>query len=108
MFEQEDSCGFFKWCNELSVGDGVSVSPYKTNYNMGEKNKSSGDLGNRLACFKCGKEGHWAKDCTMASSNAPAERQRSAPSNLCYKCNKAGHWAKDCSSYQNVNLQRKR
>ncbi|KAB0345811.1 hypothetical protein FD754_022737 [Muntiacus muntjak] len=38
------------------------------------------------ACFKCGKEGHWAKMC-------PNPRPPTRP---CPKCRQRGHWASDC------------
>src|SRR6266478_1288763 len=39
----------------------------------------------KTACFNCGKEGHWTKDC-----NQPKRRPK------CYNCNKEGHFTKDC------------
>ena len=40
------------------------------------------------ACFKCGKEGHWAKTC-------PNPRPHTKP---CPKCRQHRHWASDCPS----------
>ena len=40
------------------------------------------------ACFKCGKEGHWAKMC-------PNPR---LPTRPCPKHRQRGHWASDCPS----------
>lgn len=40
------------------------------------------------ACFKCGKEGHWAKMCPNPK----------APTRPCPRCKQRGHWASDCSS----------
>ncbi|XP_020585338.1 DNA-binding protein HEXBP-like isoform X4 [Phalaenopsis equestris] len=71
------SCGFFKWCNEQGSISSQSV----------DKNSSS--------CFKCGQEGHWAKDCQNQSSNSFISGGKNQPSS-CFKCGKTGHWARDC------------
>ncbi|KAI4347755.1 hypothetical protein L6164_008538 [Bauhinia variegata] len=96
---RESSCGFFKWCNEVAAGFAESGGSYKSSSNMGDKNKPSSDLKSGSACFRCGKDGHWAKDCSITSASyCAAEGKRSASSGSCYKCNKPGHWARDCPS----------
>ncbi|CAK9157271.1 unnamed protein product [Ilex paraguariensis] len=93
-------CGFFKWCNDSTVAANRShaVTTSKLHQNIHETSHK-GYSASGSSCFKCGKDGHWAKDCLMSSSHPPAEMGRiSVSSGTCYKCGKPGHWAKDCSS----------
>lgn len=102
--EGEGSCRFFKWCDELnsisnplpSVAHGFSSNNDNTPSNSGRTRPS-------LCCYKCGMDGHWAKDCTNSSSgligvSGTGQGERSSASNTCFKCGQAGHWAKDCTS----------
>ena len=41
-------------------------------------------------CFKCGKQGHMAKECTEQS-------------NLCFRCGQAGHMSRECPNSQAPN-----
>ena len=67
------------------------------------------------ACQRCGKMGHWAKECPNrkqekksgeASSGhgddgkrrgkASSEKKKKVDPNACRRCGKMGHWAKEC------------
>jgi hypothetical protein len=50
--------------------------------------KNSNNTNNR--CFKCEKEGHFAKDCKL--------KQVEEYNNSCFKCGKYGHFANKCWS----------
>ncbi|KAJ8747803.1 hypothetical protein K2173_006970 [Erythroxylum novogranatense] len=91
---QASACGFFKWCNgnTVPVGLPANVSNCNVYNNMNDLSVKSGS-----SCFKCGKEGHWAKDCSFSQSPAEYGGSSGLSVSSCFKCGKAGHWAKDCS-----------
>ncbi|KAI0498715.1 hypothetical protein KFK09_019605 [Dendrobium nobile] len=97
------SCGFFKWCNEQgSVPRQSSFSQQLKGSSNISNCWSSADKSNS-SCFKCGQEGHWAKDCQNQSSNPfVSEGKIQLSSGSCFKCGKAGHWARDCPAQSNV------
>ncbi|MCI55742.1 gag polyprotein, partial [Trifolium medium] len=41
--------------------------------------------GEKLTCFKCGKEGHYANKCGALKEGT-----------ICYNCQELGHYARDC------------
>ncbi|XP_051829817.1 endogenous retrovirus group K member 8 Gag polyprotein-like [Antechinus flavipes] len=51
-------------------------------------------------CFKCGMEGHFAKQCPANLAANPA--RRAAPTTPCPKCKKGFHWANTCRSTHDV------
>ncbi|XP_010688797.2 uncharacterized protein LOC104902642 [Beta vulgaris subsp. vulgaris] len=73
-------------------------------YGYDQKFESTG-MRSGSSCFKCGQEGHWARDCPTTSSNVTAGARGNPSSNACYKCGQSGHWAKDCSEGQSTKLR---
>ncbi|KAF9666126.1 hypothetical protein SADUNF_Sadunf16G0196300 [Salix dunnii] len=104
--ENQGGCGFFKWCDDNTASAGLQASAPKVAYfNMNDSSNKSIGTRTGSSCFKCGKEGHWAKDCGMSTSDSPATfGASSGSSGTCYKCGKPGHWARDCTLDQYKNF----
>jgi hypothetical protein len=53
----------------------------------------------KVTCFRCGKQGHIAREC-------PSSSQRQDRSNVqCYECGRYGHFARECGNYAPLNFQ---
>ena len=48
----------------------------------------------RGACYKCGAQSHFARECPRAGPNGTPPRERGA----CYKCGAMSHFARECQS----------
>ena len=109
----ERDCVFLK-CGESTNLDGLAISssnysalPYHGGQPMevGKIDKS------KSSCRKCGKIGHWAKECRSGESSQKSgghkkgqKKPTYAPKKAgggkkCYTCGKSGHFSKTC--YQN-------
>ncbi|KAL4326209.1 hypothetical protein GQ457_11G004270 [Hibiscus cannabinus] len=92
MHTKASSGGSFRSGNEQNVSNDPLLNGSKGHSNLNDPSNNAYVVRTGSSCFKCGKDGHWAKDCDVPSSHTPAK------SGTCYKCNKPGHWAKDCTS----------
>ncbi|WIA33218.1 hypothetical protein OEZ86_006364 [Tetradesmus obliquus] len=56
-----------------------------------------------VACWRCGKRGHLAKDCSLSAAKPCyycaqyGHEPFSCPHRLCFRCGEPGHMTKDCS-----------
>ncbi|KAE8679707.1 hypothetical protein F3Y22_tig00111398pilonHSYRG00373 [Hibiscus syriacus] len=92
MHTKGSSGGSFESCKDQTVSTNALLTASRGYCNMNDPSNSAYTVRTGSSCFKCGKDGHWAKDCNVPSSHTPAK------SGTCYKCDKPGHWAKDCTS----------
>ncbi|KAF8007606.1 hypothetical protein BT93_K1571 [Corymbia citriodora subsp. variegata] len=115
---QGSSCGYFKWCNDHMAAASLPASAGKVYNSFHDTGSKSYSPGSGSSCFNCGKEGHWAKDCSLppargkeghwedCSLPAPvynsfhdtgSKSYGTGSGSSCFNCGGEGHWAKDCS-----------
>lgn len=70
--------------------------------------------GNTDACFKCGKQGHFARYCDEEEEDSDEElssypttkcheKSRGNQTGSCFRCGRKGHWANECYAKRHVN-----
>ena len=69
----------------------------------GKANQPRGEAKDRR-CFKCGEEGHFAKECPSRVSNGSSKSRSYSARRSCYKCGEEGHFGKDCPQYRWVQV----
>ena len=94
-------------------GGGISgsgVSNRKTTVRAAANGKSQPNAASHITCYKCGKQGHYKRECRMGgpATSGPTrpgnlaraqERPLNTPGFTCYLCGRPGHIARDCRRF---------
>ena len=117
--DERDDQKPFKSSTQYFNGKTFNQSPVKYN----QVNRKTSDDSKEESCHRCGRTGHWVKDCyakidieghaiasptkstTKPIYDSPSKNSNAIDENSCLRCGRKGHWMKDCFAKIDQNGQ---